>query len=118
MGTRSQHQVNGWIRDERRSAIYGRDLCTCVWCGKDASTEPMQLTLDHVVPKAMGGSNKSSNLVTACADCNSLRRALSTPAFARLLGDEGAGPWTEIVKRVRRQAARAVYSPITGKRFN
>jgi hypothetical protein len=38
----------------------------CVYC--DATGVP--LNLDHVIPRAAGGSNRLSNLVTACIDCN------------------------------------------------
>ncbi len=47
-----------------------------------------------------------------------LRRSLGRGrTFARLLGDEGAGNWNDIMARIRRQTRRAVYSPVTGKRF-
>ncbi|HZY99168.1 MAG TPA: RNA-guided endonuclease IscB [Candidatus Baltobacteraceae bacterium] len=39
---------------------------TCVYC--DAHGVPLQI--DHVVPKARGGSNRVSNLVIACGTCN------------------------------------------------
>lgn len=32
-----------------------------------------QLTLDHVVPRAAGGSNDESNLVIACRACNNFK---------------------------------------------
>ena len=42
----------------------------CAYC--DASTVPLQI--DHIHPKARGGSNRVSNLTLACAPCN-LRKA-------------------------------------------
>ena len=117
MGQRSKHQQGNWIRAPRRSAIYARDNHTCQWCGKDSSVEPVQLTLDHIVAKSAGGSNDCVNLITACAECNSYRRDMSAPAFARHLGDTGCGNSVDILKRIRRQANRACYSPVTGMRF-
>lgn len=38
---------------------------TCAYCGSDRAT-----TLDHVVPRAKGGSTCRSNLVASCATCN------------------------------------------------
>jgi 5-methylcytosine-specific restriction endonuclease McrA len=38
----------------------------CVYCG--AEKKPLQM--DHVVPKSKGGSDRVSNLVPACEDCN------------------------------------------------
>ncbi len=42
-------------------------------------------TLDHVVPRADGGSNHHSNVVTACHDCNSRRSDLPAEKFAFML---------------------------------
>lgn len=38
----------------------------CIYCNK--KTEAM--TVDHVVPLKLGGTNELSNLVPACSDCN------------------------------------------------
>jgi 5-methylcytosine-specific restriction endonuclease McrA len=37
---------------------------SCVYCGKDASQ------VDHVTPRCQGGTDDLSNLVPACAACN------------------------------------------------
>jgi 5-methylcytosine-specific restriction endonuclease McrA len=49
-----------------RSEIFRRDRYTCQYCGK---TTP-NLTMDHVLPKHMGGKHTWINLVTACQMCN------------------------------------------------
>lgn len=49
-----------------RREIFRRDHYTCQYCGKTGAT----LTLDHVIPKHMGGAHIWSNLVTACSGCN------------------------------------------------
>lgn len=61
-----------WIRKEKRAAIYRRDGNACVYCGR--RTRGGTLTLDHVVPRAEGGSNEATNLITVCFECNSARR--------------------------------------------
>jgi 5-methylcytosine-specific restriction endonuclease McrA len=38
----------------------------CVYCG----AENVALQIDHIVPKAKGGSNRVSNLTLACQNCN------------------------------------------------
>jgi 5-methylcytosine-specific restriction endonuclease McrA len=48
-----------------KQQIFERDGHQCRYCG---DTE--DLTLDHVRPKSRGGQHVSSNLVTACRDCN------------------------------------------------
>jgi 5-methylcytosine-specific restriction endonuclease McrA len=62
----------GWINKEKRLAIYRRDNYTCGYCGRKYSQD--RLTLDHVKPRALGGSNKPSNLVTCCDTCNNVKR--------------------------------------------
>jgi hypothetical protein len=51
-----------------RFEVLRRDNHTCRYCG--ASAPNVALTVDHVVPSALGGSDDPSNLVTACRDCN------------------------------------------------
>jgi len=50
-----------------RLVILERDGHSCRWCGGPANT------VDHVTPKAHGGSDDPSNLVAACLRCNSSR---------------------------------------------
>jgi len=38
---------------------------SCAYCGRSKPT-----TLDHVVPKAKGGTTTKSNLIAACGACN------------------------------------------------
>lgn len=60
-----------WIRPVKRLAIYIRDNFTCVYCGKNLkNAKPKLRTLDHVLPRELGGSNRADNLVTACKRCN------------------------------------------------
>jgi 5-methylcytosine-specific restriction endonuclease McrA len=43
-----------------------RDEFTCQYCGKSLP----YLTIDHIVPRRLGGSHSWENLVAACASCN------------------------------------------------
>lgn len=52
-----------------RYEILRRDGHTCRYCG--ASAPNTRLTVDHVLPRVLGGTNDPTNLVTACVDCNS-----------------------------------------------
>jgi len=40
----------------------------CVYC--DETLPPEKLTIDHVVPRSRGGSNRQTNMVLACYRCN------------------------------------------------
>ena len=68
MKTGNQHGQH-WLADKRRLAIYLRDGMACVYCLRGVEGG-IQLTLDHVTPRSRGGSNKNSNLLTACMGCN------------------------------------------------
>lgn len=49
-----------------RREIFRRDLLTCQYCGQTGVT----LTIDHIIPRRLGGPHSWSNLVTACSLCN------------------------------------------------
>lgn len=113
---RSRHQVGSWIRKERRRAIYERDQFRCVYCGKSLfDDEGVRLTLDHLVPKAIGGGNECSNLVTACHVCNSLRRESSVGEFIAVLARMGVK--AESIRKRVRNAVRRVCKGSNGKRY-
>lgn len=61
-----------------RFEILRRDNHTCRYCGCSAPT--VSLTIDHVVPEALGGSDDPSNLVAACPDCNGGKSSSSPDA--------------------------------------
>lgn len=104
-------QGSKWIRPERRTAIYARDAHACVYCGATAADSI--LTLDHVMPRVLGGGNESGNLVTACLHCNSARKALSIREFARTLADDGIDPMG-VARRVRNATKRQLPQRRTG----
>ena len=56
---------------ELRTQLYERDAWRCEYCGETVS--PDNATLDHVVPRSLGGGNEAENLVTACLPCNSIK---------------------------------------------
>lgn len=60
-----------------RKNIIKRDGGVCQYCGRKAA--PM--TVDHVIPKNMGGKDTWENLVAACAVCNN-RKGQRTPEQA------------------------------------
>lgn len=53
------------LRLSRRS-ILARDNYTCQYCGHTAR----DLTIDHIIPKRMGGKATWENLVCCCKKCN------------------------------------------------
>lgn len=54
-----------------RSGVIERDGGRCRLCGKDLSTVPSWLTeVHHIRPRAEGGSDHPSNLITLCVMCH------------------------------------------------
>lgn len=49
-----------------RREIFRRDNYTCQYCGKRTSN----LTIDHILPRHMGGKHIWTNVVAACPACN------------------------------------------------
>lgn len=52
-----------------RFDVLNRDGFQCRYCGRGLS-QGVFLEVDHVVPRAAGGLDELTNLVTACWDCN------------------------------------------------
>jgi len=64
-----------------RRNIYARDHSTCQYCGKKFPTQ--ELSLDHVIPRSLGGITAWQNLVCACVYCNA-RKGGRTPVQAHM----------------------------------
>lgn len=61
-----------------RYEILRRDNHACRYCG--GAAPDVALTVDHVVPTTLGGSDEPANLVAACVDCNAGKAASSPDA--------------------------------------
>ena len=48
--------------------ILKRDRYTCQYCGRQPAHS--ELTIDHVIPRSMGGKSCWENCVVACVECN------------------------------------------------
>lgn len=51
-----------------RFEVLKRDRFACAYCGKHPPD--VLLEVDHIVPRAAGGSDELDNLICACWDCN------------------------------------------------
>ncbi|TDD97587.1 HNH endonuclease [Actinomadura rubrisoli] len=58
------------VSKKLRFEVFRRDGFTCRYCGRTA-VDGAVLEPDHVVPRARGGKDVATNLVTACESCNS-----------------------------------------------
>lgn len=62
-----------------RKLVLRRDNYTCCYCNIRYSNK--YLTIDHIIPKSMGGENSFTNCVAACTLCNA-KKADRTPMQA------------------------------------
>lgn len=65
---RLRHQVRRprpRLRLSRRS-ILARDNYTCQYCGETGK----EMTIDHIIPRRLGGRDTWDNLVACCRKCN------------------------------------------------
>lgn len=63
-----RHQVRRPLPQLRlsRRSVFARDDYQCQYCGQAGK----ELTIDHVIPKRLGGPSTWENLVACCRRCN------------------------------------------------
>lgn len=59
--------IGGPERPLSKKLIHERDNWVCAYCGDFGDT------VDHIVPKALGGKDSWDNVITACITCNGLK---------------------------------------------
>ena len=72
-----------------RRNLFKRDHYTCQYCGTQPGSE--DLTIDHVLPRSLGGLTNWENCVLACVDCNK-RKANRSPQQAGMQAAQAAHP--------------------------
>jgi len=71
---------NKTVKFNRRN-LFARDRNHCQYCGKKFPTS--ELSLDHVIPRRLGGDATWNNIVCACLKCN-VKKGGRTPAQAHM----------------------------------
>lgn len=61
------------LNKKRKTVVLARDGYRCQYCGVTVA-DGATLEVDHKVPLSRGGSDRVSNLITACRDCNRSKR--------------------------------------------
>ena len=95
-----------WIRPHKRRAIYSRDGFACVYCSESVEIRATA-TLDHLVPRELGGTNHESNLVTCCFPCNCAKQDLSIRSWFVVLRDRGVDT-DKVGPRIRRLTRKSL----------
>ena len=91
------------INPNRKRAIFMRDKCQCVYCGKKVTLAHAlaHFTLDHIVPWVLGGSDATENLITSCELCNKRKGKLTLKRFLLMNENEyNMGRRAEFILRV------------------
>lgn len=81
--TRATRLGRGNIPKKLRHDVYKRDRWTCVFCGLVFPAD--ELTIDHLIPLALGGTDDVTNYATSCRSCNQRKAAMSLTEFASML---------------------------------
>ena len=78
--TKFIHVPRRFRRQVTNTFLFARDRYRCQYCGRSVvELKPREgLTRDHLIPLSRGGTNDWSNVVTACASCNT-RKANRLP---------------------------------------
>ena len=79
-----QGSLFGW---ELREYLLYRHKHTCAYC--DGLTDDTVLEKEHIVPRALGGSNRLANHVISCRTCNEDKGSLHPNAWALLCSQRG-----------------------------
>lgn len=94
-----------------RFEVLRRDEHTCQYCGGQAPD--VKLTVDHVIPVALGGSDDPSNLRTACRDCNAGKSSMPPDAAMVAQVNRDAEKWAEAMEiaAIIERHERSIVSP-------
>ena len=82
----------------RKIDIFSASRWKCIYCNKEVffyqerpnTKLPHNMaTIDHIIPKSKGGTDKKSNLVCACIECNHASSDMDYFAFYQTRGYVG-----------------------------
>lgn len=73
----SYNLLRGSRNNRLRERLAQRDGPECHYCGKHL--DPTKRTIDHVVPRVLGGPSSMDNYVLACGNCNRKKGEKVTP---------------------------------------
>lgn len=76
--------INTARRRKLRPKLAAAQDNKCYYCGTLTTLEQRKInsaTIEHLIPRSLGGTNRIENLVMCCASCNSLRGNLPIEDF-------------------------------------
>lgn len=91
------------VSKRTRYEVLRRDAFTCRYCRSADNT----ITVDHVVPVALGGTDAPDNLVAACRDCNAGKAASSPNEATVAQVTDDAVRWASAMRQAARKRAKS-----------
>ena len=89
--------MSGPIRANRLKKVIERDGPLCAWCSFPLSADHDDATVDHALPYAKDGSNRTVNLLLACDACNGERGNTSLGRFRQRMVRQGYAVQHELI---------------------
>lgn len=87
--------MNPKQRSQKLAILRQRDGHDCVWCSAKLGVRTS--TLDHVVPRAQGGTHWTGNLIISCAECNHRRGDMDVLEYAQECARSGRNMRLEVL---------------------
>lgn len=79
---KTDYQQGPLYNTNLRDFIFSKTNHKCSYCGAKATE------IDHIVPRAKGGTNSTYNLTPACRSCNEKKSNLSLKEFGKLMNKD------------------------------
>ena len=92
-----------YIRFSKKSLVV-RDGGKCCYCGKELNNDKdhlSKMTVDHVVPKSLGGKSSWTNCVSACVECNTKKKNLTLHEAGMTLLTKPYTPTVALFQRMK-----------------
>ena len=80
--SKTDYQQGPLYNTNLRDFIFSKTNHKCSYCGAPAQE------IDHIVPRAKGGTNSTYNLTPACRSCNEKKSNLSLKEFGKLMNKD------------------------------
>ena len=80
-----------WGNDYQQGNLYNKNLREFIFSktkGRCSYCEEKATEIDHIVPRAKGGTNSTYNLTPACRSCNEKKSNLSLKEFGKLMNKD------------------------------
>lgn len=91
------------ISSSSRNKIYQKYGYRCAYCGRGIKKN--EFTVDHIIPKRLGGKDNIENLHPCCPPCNKMKSCLSLNDFREALKQYGHNGefFFEKIERLRKK---------------